>query len=89
MRCDSPEGGYAVLLEAAAPGWRAEVDGTPVALAVADGLFRAVPIPPGPHRIEFLYRTPGLRAGALVAVVSWGSLALFVIEIRPRRKVAA
>jgi Bacterial membrane protein YfhO len=87
--CDSPAGGYAVLLDEWAPGWEATADGRPAAILLADGLFRAVAIGPGPHRIVFSFRTPGLRAGAAVSLVAWlalGALALFQV---PAARAAA
>jgi hypothetical protein len=71
LDCDSPAGGYAVLLDEWAPGWSAAADGRPAPIVLADGLFRAVAIGPGPHRIVFRYRTPGLRAGAAVSLLAW------------------
>jgi hypothetical protein len=71
LHADSPSGGYAVLLEEAARGWTATVDGARVPIVVADGLFRAVAVGAGPHRVEFRYATPGLRVGAWVSLVAW------------------
>jgi hypothetical protein len=76
LRCASTEGGYAVLLDAQAPGWAATVDGVPAHIEVADGLFRAVRVGPGVHEIEHRYRTPGLALGL---AVSAGSAALFAV----------
>jgi hypothetical protein len=71
LDADSPAGGYAVLLDEAARGWTATVDGVPAPIVVADGLFRAVAVRAGAHRIEFRYATPGLRLGALVSLAAW------------------
>jgi hypothetical protein len=71
LDCDSPAGGYAVLLDEWAPGWSAATDGHPAPILLADGLFRAVPVEPGPHRIVLSYSTPGLRAGAAISLLAW------------------
>jgi len=71
LACIAPTAGYAVLLDAFADGWRATVDGAPAPIVRADEVARAVAIPAGTHRIAFRYRTPGLRAGALVSMLSW------------------
>jgi hypothetical protein len=71
LECDSPAGGYAVLLDEWAPGWSAATDGRPTPILLADGLFRAVPVEPGPHQIVLRYRTPGLRAGAAISLLAW------------------
>jgi hypothetical protein len=87
LDCDSPAGGYAVLLDEWAPGWSAAADGRPAPIVLADGLFRAVAIGPGPHRIVFRYRTPGLRAGATVSLLSWLALATWLLAgWAPRRR---
>lgn len=78
--CRSGPGGYAVLLDRAAPGWSARVDGAAAAIVTADLLVRAVAVPPGLHRIDFEYRTPGLRLGAILSVAAWlNALALALL----------
>ncbi len=71
LACETPAAGLAVHLAELAPGWTAMLDGRQVAIRLADGLFRAVPVEPGRHEIVFRYRTPGLRPGALISAVSW------------------
>lgn len=87
--CESTTGGYVVLLEEARRGWTATLDGIETPILLADGLFRAVAIPAGRHQITFHYRTPGLRAGALVSVVSWCGLGVLYVGIRKRHTQAA
>jgi hypothetical protein len=70
LDCRSPNGGYAVLLDENMKGWSAELDGQAARILTADGLFRAVRVGAGSHRIVFRYRTPGLRAGALVSLLT-------------------
>jgi uncharacterized membrane protein YfhO len=85
LRCSSPHGGYAVLLDAWAPGWTATVDGRPAAIVRADVLARAVRVGPGDHVVELRYRAPGLRLGAVVSLAAWlGALALG-LRLRRRR----
>jgi Bacterial membrane protein YfhO len=87
LDCDSPAGGYAVLLDEWAPGWSAAADGRPAPILLADGLFRAVPVEPGPHRIVFRYRTPGLRAGAALSLLAWLAGAAWLLWARRRRPI--
>ncbi len=86
LDCDSPAGGYAVLLDEWAPGWSAATDGHPAPILLADGLFRAVPVDPGPHRIVMSYRTPGLRAGAAISLLAWLGGAAWLLASRARRR---
>ncbi len=84
LRCASAAGGYAVLAEENAPGWTATVDGRAAPIATADVLLRAVPVPPGDHRIEFTYRTPLLRTGVAVSLLSWAALLALLAFPSPR-----
>jgi hypothetical protein len=69
--------GYVVLLDSYAPGWRARVDGSDAPLLRANVAFRAVAVPAGTHRIEYVYRPRWMLAGLGVsaATVLGGALA--------------
>ncbi len=86
MTCTSVEGGYAVLLDAHADGWRATVDGEAETIVVADGLARAVKVGPGEHAVVMEYRVPGLRAGAVVSILGWAALGVLVAPALVRRR---
>jgi hypothetical protein len=62
--------GWLVLTDAWYPGWRARVDGVPVEIARADLLFRAVPVPAGRHRVEFVYDPPPFQAGVAISLMA-------------------
>jgi hypothetical protein len=62
--------GYVVLLDGFAPGWRARVDGEPVAVARANLAFRAVAVPAGTHTIELTYRPAALLVGLGLSVLA-------------------
>ncbi|HXO43174.1 MAG TPA: YfhO family protein, partial [Thermoanaerobaculia bacterium] len=87
LDCDSPAGGYAVLLDEWAPGWSATTDGHPAPILLADGLFRAVPVEPGPHQVVLTYRTPGLRAGAAISLLAWLAGATWLWRTRRRSPI--
>ena len=55
--------GWLVVADAYEAGWRAHLDGAPAPVLSANGLFRAVAVPAGRHRVEMSYRPQGLRAG--------------------------
>jgi hypothetical protein len=56
VEADSPDGGWVVLADAWHPWWYAEVDGREAPVLRADVIFRAVRVPAGRHRIEFVFR---------------------------------
>ena len=68
MRLDVASVGARLLLvrESWDAGWEARVDGERTPLYEAAGIFFAVPVPLGRHRVALSYRTPGFRIGLLV-----------------------
>ncbi len=76
-----------VLLDSFDPGWRAWIDGEPARILRANVAFRAIPVPPGRHRVEMRYRPRGLFLGiavsALTAVIA---LAAAAVLARGRRR---
>jgi hypothetical protein len=47
------------------PGWSAQLDGRPVAIRRRDGLFQALTVPAGTHRVSFSFAPPGIEWGLL------------------------
>jgi hypothetical protein len=74
-----------VLADAFAPGWTATVDGAARRLWQANHLVRGVIVRPGDRRVEFTYRTPGLRAGIAVAGTAWALVAAGAVVAARRR----
>jgi hypothetical protein len=60
--------GYVRLLDSYDEGWTVSLDGEPVGAQRADGFLLAAPVPAGSHRLRFVYRTPGVTAGALMSL---------------------
>ena len=56
LRTRSVAGGWIAAGELDYPGWEAELDGEPVAIHRANGMFRAVCVPAGDHRLSFVFR---------------------------------
>ena len=65
VRLASP--GTLVVVEAYDPDWGAELDGRRAAVLRANGLFRAVRVGAGEHRIRFAYRPRSLPLGAALS----------------------
>jgi hypothetical protein len=82
--CATAVPSYAVLVDAWAPGWTATVNGAEAPILRADGLFRAVRLGEGAHRIAFRYRTPGLREGAVASVLAALGIAAALWAVRQR-----
>ena len=70
MEVSANRAGVVVLLDSFDPGWRAWVDGKPERVLRANLSFRAVPVPPGPHRVEMRYRPRALYLGFTVSALS-------------------
>jgi len=62
--------GIVVLRDSYDDSWTAQVDGVPAALARANGLYRAVSLPPGRHVIRFAYRPRDLVTGLIISGVT-------------------
>lgn len=66
VKVDSPRPAILVLADTAAPGWRAQVNGTSTPLLKVNGLFRGVVVPSGASTVTFVYRPVPFYAGAVV-----------------------
>jgi hypothetical protein len=64
-----------VLSDSYHSGWRATVDGQPTEILRANGLYRAVPIPGGLHRVVFEYVPASVQLGGVLSLASLGALA--------------
>lgn len=86
--------GVLVLRDLHYPGWQARLDGKPVEILEADGLFRAVAVPAGIHSVVFEFHSRSLRTGGIVSLAVAGALLLLLaLSLTPppwrRRPVAA
>jgi hypothetical protein len=63
-------GGFLVLADAYHPGWQASVDGVATPVLPANGMFRAVSLPPNARQVEFTFVPAPLRLGACISVVT-------------------
>lgn len=66
-RADAPA--LLLLADAYFPGWRATLDGREVAIFRANGLFRAVELPPGEHHVVFRYSPFSFQVGAYLSLM--------------------
>ena len=73
--------GRLVLADPAYPGWKVTVDGHSAPSLVSRGIFRAVDLPAGAHRVVWTFDPPRLRIGAFVSVGAL--LALLAVAALP------
>jgi hypothetical protein len=59
-----------VLSDSYIPGWRAYVDGEEVPVVHANRIMRAIPVPPGKHRIVMSYLPTSFIIGAVISMIS-------------------
>lgn len=59
-------------------GWQAYIDGKPVEHTCADYILRALNIPKGIHKIEFVFDPDSVRVGGIVSAIS-SSLVLLLL----------
>lgn len=76
--------GFLVLSEIFYLGWEARIDGVVTPVERADYTLRGIVVPPGAHRVEFTFRAPSFRAGALGCAL--GLLTLLAGGLAVRRK---
>jgi hypothetical protein len=83
IELDVESGGRALLVssEVFYPGWEARIDDRDADVLLVDAAFRGVAVPPGRHRVSFVYVPYAFRAGVALSVLA--ALALLWIG-RPR-----
>ena len=85
VETDSPAEGILVLTDTHVPGWRAQVDGQPADIYLADYAFRAVRIPAGRRRVEFVYAPPSFVIGSAISLAALACCALWAVVIIYRK----
>ena len=82
----SEEPGFLVLADTFYPGWRAFVDGVPTKIYRANFNFRAIVLPKGEHRVEFVYQPLSFQIGGMITLITGGLIVLFPV-LRKRIKI--
>src|SRR6266852_2038774 len=68
----TPAGGTLTYRDAWTPGWQATVSGAPVPLGRNRHGFKTLPVPPGEHRVELLFRPPVAERAVVTLVALLG-----------------
>ncbi len=83
---DAPGDVMLVLADTYYPGWNCAVDGHDAPIETAHGVFRAVRVPAGPHRVEMAYEPRSFLFGAALSVA--GIAIVLVLACVARRQAA-
>lgn len=63
-------------------GWSAYIDGKKTDIIKADTMYMGINIPKGSHLIELRYKTPGIKAGAVISIMG---ICIFIVMINKHR----
>ncbi len=80
-------GGYLLLADAYAPGWRAYASGRELTIRPADVAFRAVAIPADATSVLFRYEPDSFRVGLFITLLACAALTVLAGSLRARRGV--
>jgi len=83
LQTDNATAGFLVLSEIYFRGWEAWVDGQRVSVERVNFTLRGVELSPGKHTVEFVFRAPSVRSGAIFSAV--GALLLIAGGLISRR----
>jgi hypothetical protein len=86
ISADLAADGYLVLTDAYYPGWRVLVDGLETSIYRANLLFRAVYLPAGQHRVEFIYDPLSFKLGAAISLAALLALVAGIAAVAGRRR---
>jgi len=78
--------GILIVADAYYPGWRATLDGLPVASFPVDALFRGIDMPAGTHTVEMVYAPASLRWGIAISLGSSLLFGLGLLRMWVRRR---
>lgn len=82
--------GILVVSESAYPGWDAEVNGQKTETMRVNYVLRGLELPPGSHRVRFVYRPAGFRIGLALSALGVAGVALLgFVVVRRRRATSA
>lgn len=86
LRASLPRRGVVVLNDNWSDGWSVRVDGRPATPVRVNDVMRGVIVDPGVHRVEWSYRVPGLRLGALLSLLGLAALAAGAVALLVQRR---
>ena len=87
---DTPAGpaGRLVLADPIYPGWKVTIDGHAAPVRVQDGLFRAVDLPAGAHRVEWTFAPRSVERGLSISLATVIAALAYLVVMRRRSRRA-
>ena len=70
VETDAPGATLLRLADLDFPGWRVSIDGKPGTILRADYMLRVVALPPGPHRVEFVFHDLAFEKGLWISLAA-------------------
>lgn len=75
-----------VLTDTFYPGWKAEINGKPLEVLSAFGIYRAVEVPAGESTVKFFYKPASFEMGVKVSLAALATSLLAFIILSIKRK---
>ncbi len=85
LEVSTPETAFLFMSESYYPGWQAYINGKREEILRANYVFRAIPVPPGIHRVEVVYRPLSFKVGLGITLATVFMILIFcIMSFRPR-----
>ena len=79
LEVDTKKSGIFVLTDSWYPGWKAFIDRAQTQILKANYTYRALIIPEGTHKIQFIYSPESFRMGVMLSVGTLSFLSIIVL----------
>ena len=78
LETNSNQKAFMVVSNSYHPGWKAYVDGEEVKVLRANYIMFAIPIQPGTHKVELIFRSKVMMASIFITWLGWGITASLI-----------
>ncbi len=85
MITKSRDSSYLILTDTYYPGWVAKIDGVGTPILRCNYAMRAIMLPPGAHKVSFMFRPLSFRVGCWISLLTLCALIGVSIAKRPNR----
>lgn len=77
---------WLILTDAYYPGWEAYIDNDKTEILRADFALQAILVPPGEHKIEFVYRPVSFKTGLQLSLITLLAVGLVIFDLAAKKK---